>query len=124
MGKGDFQFATAHLIPKLMQDFSEKYLATCTPCNHMDEKQLIDALARVHIEFVLIHPFREGNGRLSRLLANVMALQAGQPLLDFSYLDEHKAAYFVAVQAGLDNYVPMKEMFRQALRVSQQNAGD
>lgn len=53
-----------------------------------------------------------------------MALQAGQPLLDFTYLDEHKAAYFVAVQAELDNYEPMKEMFRQALRVSQQNAGD
>lgn len=26
---------------------------------------------------ILIHPFREGNGRLSRLLANVMAVQGG-----------------------------------------------
>lgn len=57
MGKGDFQFAAAHLIPKLMQEFSEKYLATYTPCKHMDENHLIDALARVYIEFVLIHHF-------------------------------------------------------------------
>jgi hypothetical protein len=52
-----------------------------------------------------------------------MALQAGQPLLDFSYSDEHKKAYFAAIQAGLDNNEPMKEIFRQVLHVSQQNAG-
>jgi len=26
----------------------------------MDEEQLIEALANVHIEYILIHPFREG----------------------------------------------------------------
>lgn len=123
MGKGDFQFATAHLIPKLMQDFDDKYLAVYTPGSRMDEDELINALAAVHIEFVLIHPFREGNGRLSRLLANVMALQAGEPVLDFSYLDEHKNEYFTAIQAGLGNYEPMKLMFRQVLHVSRQNVG-
>jgi len=35
------------------------------------------ALAEVHAELILIHPFREGNGRLARLLALLMALQAG-----------------------------------------------
>lgn len=124
MGKGDFHFAAAHLVPKLMEEFSQKYLTLYTPCNQMDESKLVDALAIVHIEFVLIHPFREGNGRLSRLLAIVMALQAGQPLLDFSYFDEHKTEYFAAIQAGLDDSEPMKEMFRQVLRVSQKNAGD
>ena len=123
MSKGDFHFAASHLVPKLMQDFNDKYLAIYTPCNGMDEKQLIDALAKIHIEFILIHPFREGNGRLSRFLANMMSLQAGQPLLDFSYMDEKKQEYFSAIQAGLDNYDPMKEMFTQVLRVSQQNAG-
>jgi len=33
--------------------------------------------AEVHTELVLIHPFREGNGRCSRILASIMALQAG-----------------------------------------------
>ena len=68
-----------------------------------------------------MHPFKEGNGRLSRLLAVVMALQAGQPLLDFSYMDNNKDRYFLAIQAGLDNDQPMKDMFRQVLRDSQQN---
>lgn len=124
MGKGDFQFAAAHLVPKLMTEFDEKYLTVYTPCNRMNEEELLKALATVHVEFVLIHPFREGNGRLSRLLANVMGLQAGQPLLDFTYLDEHKADYFSAIQAGLDNYEPMIQMFRRVLHASRQNAGD
>ena len=122
MAKDDFHFAASHLVSGLMQAFNDKFLTVYMPCNTMDEAQLVDALAVIHIELILVHPFREGNGRLSRLLATVMALQAGQPLLDFSYMDENKLAYFVAVQAGLDNYEPMKAMFRQVLHASQQNA--
>jgi cell filamentation protein len=123
IGKGRFQFAAAHLIPKVMQALESKFLSIYTPCNRMDENQLVDALANMHIELILIHPFREGNGRLSRILANVMALQAGQQMLDFSYLDNNKTEYFAAVQAGLDNAEPMKTIFRQVLHETQQNAG-
>jgi cell filamentation protein len=122
MAKDDFHFAASHLVAGLMQKFSDEYLAGYTPCNTMDEEALVNALAVIHVELILIHPFREGNGRLSRLLAAVMALQAGQPLLDFSYMDENKEAYFAAVRAGLDDYAPMTEIFRQVLRVSQQRA--
>ena len=124
MGKDGFQFAAAHLIHELMNKFGDNFLNIYTPCNEMDEEQLIEALANVHIEYILIHPFREGNGRLSRLLATVMALQAGQPLLDFSYMDVNKEAYFLAVREGLDNVEPMKEIFRQVLHASQQNVGE
>lgn len=41
----------------------------------MSEEQIIEAIAVTHVELILIHPFREGNGRLSRLLADVMAVQ-------------------------------------------------
>ena len=59
----------------------KEILPTHTPCTGMSENQLTEAIAVVHVELILIHPFREGNGRLSRLLANVMALQAGWPEL-------------------------------------------
>jgi len=124
MGKTDFQFAATHLIPKLMKDVNDKFLSKYTPCKGMDEEQLNDALANIHIEYILVHPFREGNGRLSRLLAVIMALQAGQPLLDFTYMDNNKELYFSAVQAGLDNIEPMKDVFKQVLHDSQQNVGD
>ncbi|TAK86063.1 MAG: hypothetical protein EPO20_09750 [Betaproteobacteria bacterium] len=32
------------------------------------------ALAETHVELVLIHPFREGNGRIARALSTLMAL--------------------------------------------------
>lgn len=120
LAKEDFQFAAAHLIPQLMQTIEKKFLNEYTPCEHMDDEQLIEALANVHLEFILIHPFREGNGRMGRLLATIMALQAGRPPLDFTYLAEHKDEYIQAIHAGLDNIEPMKDLF---MRVLQQSAG-
>ncbi len=37
--------------------------------------------AKVHMAFVHIHPFWDGNGRLARLLANLLLLKSGQPPL-------------------------------------------
>ncbi len=117
LAKGDFPFASAHLIPQLMAEFSRVELAPNTPCAQMGRSQLIAALARTHAEMVLIHPFREGNGRCARLLAWLMAMQAGLPPLDFSPLaGRGKPAYFTAVQAGLDrNYLPMRRCFERVI---------
>ncbi|UFS72101.1 Fic family protein [Geomonas sp. RF6] len=112
MSKGNFQFAMAHAIPALMAEFERTQLRVYTPCVFNDADAVTDALAEVHVELMLIHPFREGNGRLGRLLATLMALQAGLPLLDFGELDSLREEYFAAVREGLDrNYVPMKQLF-------------
>jgi cell filamentation protein len=116
LGKGDFHFAVAAQIPRLMDLFSKDILSIYTPCNGMSDNRLVEAIAISHVELILIHPFREGNGRLSRILANVMAMQAGNPELDFTSWDCNKDAYFAAVQEGLVNYEPMKELVRQVLR--------
>lgn len=119
MAKGDFQFASVNQISRLMNDLDNKILAKHTPCCYLNDDALIEAIAIVHIELILIHPFREGNGRLSRLLANIMAMQAGKPELDFSYWDNNKSDYFTAIQAGLDDYEPMKKIVKQVLRDTQ-----
>lgn len=49
----------------------------------------------VHAELILIHPFREGNGRIARLLAGLMALQANLPPLDFSVLDGRGRRFYI-----------------------------
>jgi cell filamentation protein len=51
-------------------------------------------------ELALIYSFREEKGRASRLLATLMALQAGLPLLDSSAMNELKEKYFAAVQSA------------------------
>jgi cell filamentation protein len=63
---------------------------------------------------------REGNGRLGRLLATVMALQAGLPVLEFSeMIGCRREEYFAAVRAGLDmNYQPMQALFNDVIEKS------
>lgn len=120
MQKGDFMFAVANLIPKLMADFETNYLARYTPCEGFDQDKLIEALAVCHVELIIIHPFREGNGRLARVLATIMALQAGMPPLDFTWLSEHEDEYISAIHQGhAGDYEPMKRVFLRVLQASQ-----
>ena len=117
MSKEDFVFAAGGQVPKLMDNLDKEILSVRTPCADMSQDQLTEAIAVVHVELILIHPFREGNGRLSRLVANVMALQAGRQQLDYTSWDERKADYFPAIRAGLSNdYGPMQGLVRRALR--------
>jgi cell filamentation protein len=119
MSKDGFPFAAPAFIPRLMTEFETRILTTHTPCRG-DAAKIAESLAVTHVELVLIHPFREGNGRLARLLAMLMGLQAGLPMLDFTEMegDRHEN-YFAAVRAGMDrNYEPMKEIFRRIIRQS------
>jgi len=118
LGKEDFQFAVALQIPRLLNEFEQQYLRQFTPCHNMDYDTLANASAVIHVELILIHPFREGNGRLARLLADVMAVQAGPGPLDYSTWDANRNQYFSAIQHGLArDYTPMTELMREALRL-------
>jgi cell filamentation protein len=111
--KGGFMFAAAQRIPRLMAEFESKELVAETPCAGMATARLVKALARSHAELIIIHPFREGNGRCARLLAYLMALQAGLPTLNFDLLaGRGKAAYIAAIHAAFrGNYAPLEEHF-------------
>ncbi|MDH1428431.1 Fic family protein [Comamonas aquatica] len=116
MGKDGFMFAASAQIPRLLADFERSCLARWTPCHDMDTDALVDAIAITHVEFILIHPFREGNGRLSRLLADVMAVQSGRLPLDYSTWNTDRPAYYQAIHQGLQmEYAPMKWLVAQAL---------
>ena len=117
ISKGGFTFAVAAQIPGLMEEFGKGPLRSKTPCLFKKESAVAEALAVVHTELILIHPFREGNGRIARMLATLMAVQAGYPPLDFGGVrGKTKEAYFSAIQAGLDrNYEPMKGVFSEVL---------
>jgi len=117
MTKGGFPFAAAQQIPRLMKEFERSALARFTPCRMKSRADVAHALAVVHGELILIHPFREGNGRLARLVVVLMGLQAGLPPLDFSPLQGRgKLHYFAGIQAAMsNNYQPLKEMFEKVI---------
>ena len=116
--KGGFHFAAAAQVPRLLAAFERDCLARFTPCR-LENAAAIEAIAVAHVEFILIHPFREGNGRLSRLLADVMATQAGHGPLDYSTWDAGKARYIAAIHAGLaGDYAPMRACVENAWDLS------
>lgn len=88
------------------------------------------------VVFLAIHPFQDGNGRLSRLLTTMMLMQAGYNYVPYSSLEHvierHKEAYYRALrqtQAGLADAAPdwlawleffLAAMQEQARRLFQQ----
>lgn len=109
MSKGGFAFPSALHLAKSMNDFEEGILKGLKN-RYETKEQLINDIARVHAELLFIHPFREGNGRTARILANLMCHKAGYESLSFEKLDtpEMFENYVVAVQqAGFLNYKPM-----------------
>jgi cell filamentation protein len=117
IAKGEFMFAAAMHVPKLMLELERGPLKRYTPCRFNAAREQARALAVVHAELILIHPFREGNGRCARLLAVLMALQAGLPALDFGGIRGlEKRRYISAIQSGLDrDYEPMAEIFQRVI---------
>ena len=72
----------------------------------------------VHLKFVTIHPFSDGNGRISRLLMNFILKKHGYPMLDIPYRDREDY-YETEEKCQLDNvekpfvYYCLKEYLKQ-----------
>lgn len=117
IGKEGFMFAAAHLIPGLMKELERGPLRQFTPCRFSTVEEQSYALAVVHAELILIHPFREGNGRCARLVATLMGLQAGLPVLNFGGIrGEEKKRYIGAIHAAVGrDYAPTTAIFRRVI---------
>ncbi|MEZ8056345.1 putative adenosine monophosphate-protein transferase Fic [Vibrio atlanticus] len=75
----------------------------------LEREEFCEKLAEYYCEFNMVHPFREGNGRVQRLLFEHLALAAGYEL-NWEHVDKSEW-----VQANIDgvyvNYEPMKNIF-------------
>ncbi len=124
MSKAGFPFAAPNFIPKLMQEFENNFLKKYTPCHEADMNTLAAILGSTHAELIIIHPFREGNGRLSRLLANLMAMQADMPQLNYASIDQLNNPngfqnYIKAIHAAFSgNTAPIQTIFYKLLEDS------
>ncbi len=116
MSKAAFRFAAAKFLDKQIKPFEEHFLQPYEKLTGYSKEALIVYLAKAHVEFILIHPFREGNGRMSRLLMDVLVTQAGFEPLDYSIWNKHKEYYFAAIQTGVaGNYEYMEGLIRDLL---------
>ena len=59
----------------------------------------VTRMAVAHAHFEAVHPFRDGNGRVGRLLLPLMMASEGHvPLYLSPYMETHRAAYYAALK--------------------------
>ncbi len=100
-GGGDIAYSTYNppppaLVPKCLAQTVE-YLR----CRGMQTQTqgLLTRMAIGHAHFEAVHPFRDGNGRVGRLLLPLMMAADGHvPLYLSPYIEAHKAGYYAALK--------------------------
>ena len=73
----------------------------------------IERAARVHGEFVKIHPFIDGNGRTARLLLNLELMKSGYPPIIIK--NDERIKYYEALDKAhtMGNYTNFVDMVEQ-----------
>ncbi len=56
----------------------------------------VELAALAHLKFVSIHPFTDGNGRISRIIMNFVLNKSKFPMLDISY--SNRSSYYTALE--------------------------
>jgi Fic family protein len=93
-----FETASSFNTPRLMTELVDWY-------NHTRKEKLLHpllAIAIFTVVFLEIHPFQDGNGRISRVLTTLLLLQAGYSYVPYSSLEsiieESKQGYYLALR--------------------------
>jgi cell filamentation protein len=118
--KDGFRWPPAERVADNILNFERRILRRRTPCKPAALDAVAMSIAIVHAELLLIHPFRDGNGRLARWLADIMAAQAGYPAPAYGFSGpgskKRRAEYLLAVQQGyIENYLPLTRFFAEAI---------
>lgn len=111
----DIRWCHAKHIEKNMAEFDE-LLGISTPFSQeWPREEVLEKLAKIHGEFVVIHPFRDGNGRTGRLLGDLLLMQAEMSPIDFSALDDKdvREEYYAAIRQvwGKKEYERLTRLF-------------
>lgn len=122
---------TATFVPPLPQHLGD-LLADWERFVNEDERSLpaLVHAALMHYQFETIHPFLDGNGRIGRLLINLLLMERGRlplPLLYLSnYFETHREEYYERLQAvreraEIDEWL---EFFLRAVKAQAEDAVD
>lgn len=101
IAKGDFRFA-----PVLYLDAALKRI-DAMPQNTFDD------IIEQYVEMNVAHPFREGNGRATRIWLDLMLKKAIRQIVDWNGVD--KAEYLSAMQRSVVKDLEIKALLKQAL---------
>ncbi|MDO8604265.1 MAG: Fic family protein [bacterium] len=93
-----FDTTPAYLTPKEMQELVEWTREAVL----LKETHPLLIIGNFLVEFLNIHPFQDGNGRLSRVLTNLLLLQSGYAYTPYvsheKLVEDNKAEYYIALR--------------------------
>jgi Fic family protein len=105
-----FQTATPFETPLMMKELVEWYNAQA---NEEAQHPLL-LVAVFVVVFLAIHPFKDGNGRLSRILTTLLLLRAGYSYVPYSSME-------TVIEANKENYYLALRRTQQTIRTEEQN---
>ena len=101
IAKGDFRFAPAMYLTQSLQ-----FIDTMPQEN-------FDDIIEKYVEMNIAHPFREGNGRSSRIWLDLMLKTIIKQVVDWNRVD--KEEYLSAMQRSVVKDVEIKVLLKEAL---------
>jgi len=111
-----FKTTEPHLAGKEM----EELIGWTNAAFEKEELHPLIIIAAFVYEFLSIHPFQDGNGRLSRLLTTLLLMQHGYHFVQYvsfeSLIEERKKEYYKTLISGQKNrYKPAERIDQWAL---------
>ena len=101
IAKGDFRFA-----PLMYLEQSLKHIDGMPQSN-------FDEIIEKYVEMNIAHPFREGNGRTTRIWLDLILKQEIKQVVDWNCVD--KEEYLSAMQRSVVKDIEIKHLLKQAL---------
>ena len=103
IAKGGFQFAMVQFLPQ-----------TLATIEQMPET-IFEEIADKYVEMNIAHPFREGNGRATRIWLDLILKKQLQKCVDWSKIDKND--YLNAMQKSVADSSDIKQLLLSALTV-------
>lgn len=99
-----FETTPAYLTPKEMQELVD-WTSDAFEKNRFHPLLVI---ANFIVEFLKIHPFEDGNGRLSRVLTNLLLLRSGYQFVQYvsheQIVERRKDEYYIALRKSQETF--------------------
>lgn len=112
-----FETSDYHDIIAQIADVDKEVRNIILDINNISLTVFIDRVVRIHHRITVIHPFVDGNGRVSRAFLNWMFKRRGLPPVYIKHENKQKYLDALAIADRLDDYNPLIEIFyREILR--------
>ncbi|EKE15092.1 MAG: hypothetical protein ACD_12C00150G0002 [uncultured bacterium] len=104
-----FNPTSPHLTPKEMMELVESTNFLLAEKKY----HTLLVIANFLVEFLKIHPFQDGNGRISRVLTNLLLLQNGYSYMPYvsheKLVEDNKTDYYLALRRSQKTLTTKKE---------------